>query len=73
MIRNKRQYIIAKKQADKFMKSMIEFDNKEKINGCPSNIHPLVFKAQRQSLVSLLHELELDINEYNESTIDNQS
>jgi DNA-binding XRE family transcriptional regulator len=58
MIRNERQYIIAKAQIKKFRKALGEF-NKQK-----SSAHPMLVKAQKEAIQSQLAELEDQVNEY---------
>lgn len=59
MIKNERQYKITKSQAEKFRQALDDFDN-----GTETNIHPLLVKAQKDSLMSQYDELYLQIEEY---------
>lgn len=58
MIRNERQYIIAKAQIKKFKKALDEFD-KQKLSA-----HPMLVKAQKDAMKSQLAELEDQAKEY---------
>jgi DNA-binding XRE family transcriptional regulator len=59
MIANERQYRITKSEAQKFAASLEKFEVQP-----PTDLHPLLIKAQRDALVSQLEELEEDILEY---------
>jgi ribosome-binding protein aMBF1 (putative translation factor) len=59
MIANERQYRITKSEAQKFAASIQKFEAHP-----PTDLHPLLVKAQRDALVSQLEELEEDILEY---------
>ncbi len=59
MIANERQYRISKSEAQKFVASLEKFDAQP-----PTNLHPLLVKAQRDALASQLEELQEDILEY---------
>ncbi len=61
MIKNERQYKITKAQLDKFHKSIIELNEKEKQEGSS----PLL-KLQKSSLESLSDDLEREISEYDD-------
>jgi DNA-binding XRE family transcriptional regulator len=58
MIRNERQYIITKAQIKKFKKALDEFDKQK------SSTHPMLVKAQKESMQSQLEELEDQEKEY---------
>ncbi|MBF0382674.1 MAG: helix-turn-helix domain-containing protein [Magnetococcales bacterium] len=64
MIKNERQYGISKKKAEKFRLAIIDFDREAAENGCPKNIHPKIFKAQRDTLVTFHKELIEQLKEY---------
>ncbi|MBF0192977.1 MAG: ImmA/IrrE family metallo-endopeptidase [Magnetococcales bacterium] len=64
MIKNERQYKVSKKRAEKFRISLLELDEQAATNGCPKNIHPKIFKAQRDSLYTLQQELIVQLKEY---------
>src|SRR4051812_9544794 len=57
MIKNERQYRITKAQADKFEASLAGLTKEE-------SIHPLLLKAQRDSLAGQLTELHEELREY---------
>jgi ribosome-binding protein aMBF1 (putative translation factor) len=59
MIANERQYRITKSEAQKFAASIQKFGANP-----PTDLHPLLIKAQRDALVSQLEELQEDILEY---------
>ena len=59
MIANERQYRITKSEAQKFAASIQKLEAQP-----PTDLHPLLIKAQRDALVSQLEELEEDILEY---------
>jgi ribosome-binding protein aMBF1 (putative translation factor) len=59
MIANERQYRITKSEAQKFATSIQKFETQP-----PTDLHPLLVKAQRDALMSQLEELEEDILEY---------
>jgi ribosome-binding protein aMBF1 (putative translation factor) len=58
MIKNERQYLITKTQANKFKEAIAAFDAKA------PDAHPLLVKAQREALESQLKELEAELSEY---------
>jgi hypothetical protein len=58
MIKNERQYLITKAQANKFKEAIGAFDNKT------TDTHPLLAKAQREALESQLAELKWQLDEY---------
>jgi len=58
MIKNERQYLITKAQANKFKGAIEAFDNKT------TDTHPLLAKAQREALESQLAELKGQLDEY---------
>ncbi len=58
MIKNERQYLITKAQANKFKEAIAAFDSKA------TDTHPLLAKAQREALESQLAELKLQIDEF---------
>jgi ribosome-binding protein aMBF1 (putative translation factor) len=59
MIANERQYRITKSEAQKFAASVAKFEAQP-----PTELHPLLVKAQRDALMSQLEELQEDILEY---------
>ncbi|HMV86437.1 MAG TPA: helix-turn-helix transcriptional regulator [Blastocatellia bacterium] len=61
MIRNARQYRITKAQAEKFRRSLNEFDDSPARH---VGIHPKLIKAQREAIASQLESLEQEIQEY---------
>lgn len=60
MIENERQYAVTQAQAKKFEQALAEFDE----NSGNKNVHPLLLKAQRDSLQSVLDDLREEIEEY---------
>ncbi len=57
MIKNDRQYRIAKSQLDKFARSVLEIDRQTKV-------HPLFVKAQKDAIESQLTDIRKEIEEY---------
>lgn len=61
MIKNERQYLITQAQAKKFEEALARFDkNLDKTE----EVHPLLWKAQRDALQSQLSELREELEEY---------
>jgi len=58
MIKNERQYLITKAQANKFKEAIEALGNKT------TDTHPLLAKAQREALKSQLAELKWQLDEY---------
>lgn len=58
MIKNERQYLITKAQANRFKDAIAAFDAKAQ------NAHHLLVKAQHEALESQLAELEAQLREY---------
>ncbi len=61
MIKNERQYRITKAQADKFERALAQSRAIPEIN---NKLHPLVQKAQRDSMVSQFDDLKAELREY---------
>ena len=61
MIKNEYQYRITKIQRDKFAQALHKLSTQENYQ---SNIHPLLLKAQTDTLTSQLIELTRQIKEY---------
>ena len=59
MIANERQYRITKSEAQKFAASLAKFNAQP-----PTDLHPLLVKAQRDALASQFEDLQEDLLEY---------
>ena len=57
MIKNERQYLITKAQANRFSQTFRRL-------GEADGIHPLIVKAQREALSSQVADLEGELREY---------
>ncbi len=55
MIKNERQYLITKAQTARFLRNL---------KSLSEEVHPLVFKAQREAVSSQIVDLEKDLKEY---------
>ena len=55
MIKNERQYLITKAQVARFLQTL---------KGLSEEVHPLVFKAQREAVSSQIADMEEEIREY---------
>ncbi len=55
MIKNERQYLITKAQVARFLQTL---------KGLSEEVHPLVFKAQREAVSSQIADMEEEIKEY---------
>lgn len=60
MIKNERQYTITKKQAERFEQTIRDLDRQ----GVPAGTHPLLARAERDSLQSQLQDLKDELAEY---------
>ena len=61
MITNERQYKISMSQADRFARTLKEFDEPASI---AQGMDPLIAQAQRDGLSSQLEELRAEIKQY---------
>lgn len=61
MIKNERQYKIAKSQLEKFSRSVEDIVDKKN-----NNLHPLLIKAQKDALESQLEEIKKEMEEYDQ-------
>ena len=61
MIENEQQLHITKTQAEKFRRTLEEFDDNQE--GQPG-VHPTLITAQREAIASQLESLELEIDEF---------
>ncbi len=64
MIKNDRQYRITKAAAEKFRHSIDEMESHK--DSTPSDIDPVIERAQLDALKSQLHELQVQLREYEE-------
>ena len=61
MIKNERQYIITRAQADRFTKALRQYEDGESEH---EGVHPLLLKAREDALRSQLADLEDELHEY---------
>ena len=61
MIKNERQYLITRSQAERFSRALSEFERQDSE---PTGVHPLLLKAREDAIRSQLADLEGDLREY---------
>jgi ribosome-binding protein aMBF1 (putative translation factor) len=59
MIKNERQYRITKAQVGRFRKALLALPRR-----APKDVHPVLFKAQREALESQLNDLLSEASQY---------
>jgi len=60
VIENDRQYQITKTQAEKFRAALDQLDTAQR----PEDVHPKLWKAQREGMQSQLQELDSELGDY---------
>ena len=61
MIKNERQYLITRSQAERFSQVLSEIEGRDSV---PTGVHPLMLKAREDAIRSQLTDLEGDLREY---------